>query len=686
MQPIAMTLLLVVSLAVFAYTAQRRWRLMMVARAPDNRADRIGERISGVLVYMFGQARMMRYTWAGLAHIVVFYGFLVLLLNSLILWGRGFDPHFDFWIFGLDNPLGRIYACSRDLATMAVILGVLIFYYNRLVLRLKRLTLNLEGVLILTIIFVMMLADFVYEGGEMVLAARQAGEEGAHTHAYMPFGSLAAIIMTPLSDGVLKFWWHAGFWTHSALVLFFLNLLPFGKHFHIITVLPNVFCRDLTPRGRLKPIEDIEGRLEREETLGIKTVRDLGWKDVLDLYTCTECGRCTDQCPAASTGKQLSPKHLTIDLRDFMYEHERRLIAPQAKDADTDTGDGDDDKDILVPATLPPEVLWACTTCGACELECPVFVSYIDTIVGVRRNLAMEQGTFPDELQQMFNGLERAGNPYSIPNDQRAEWAEGLDVPLISENQDVEYLYWVGCAASFDDRSKKIAQATAKLLKAAGVSFAILGPEEMCNGDPARRAGNEYLFEILAKGNVEILNGYNVKRIVTTCPHCYNTLKNEYGDFGGNYEVVHHTELFARLIREGRLTPRKPVATQLAYHDACYLGRHNDIYDEPRDILRSIPGLRLVEPEQARDRGMCCGAGGAQMWKEEEKGDARINHTRANQLLAVLPEAGQPRAIASSCPFCKTMLTDGLIDQNHEDVDQLDIAELLWQSMDGEAG
>ncbi|MEW6252132.1 MAG: (Fe-S)-binding protein, partial [Planctomycetota bacterium] len=381
----------------------------------------------------------------------------------------------------------------------------------------------------------------------------------------------------------------------------------------------------------------------------------------------------------------------------------------------------------FTPAWINPEVLWACTTCAACEEECPVFITYIDKIVGLRQNLILERSEFPGQLQTAFRGLETVGNPYSYPNEQRAEWAAGLDVPLMAEvaasaeggeaagepageaaaGAAVDYLYWVGCAASFDDRSRKIARAFAQLLKSANVRFAILGPEETCNGDPARRAGNEYLFQMLAQQAIETLNRYGVKRIVTTCPHCYNTLKNEYPDFGGKYDVVHHSELLADLLRAGRLKPRARVgpasppavgvgpaslpassatrvgpaslpAGSVVFHDACYLGRHNGVYDPPREVLQAIPGLRLAEVPESRDRGMCCGAGGAQMWKEEEPGTTRVNHARAAQLLAAAPAT-----IASACPFCKTMLSDALTDKGHEGIGQLDIAELLWQAVAG---
>ncbi len=673
---IAMTLLLAVSLTGFAYSASRRWRLMLVAKRPENRTDQIGQRLWGVLMYVFAQKRMVRYPLAGWAHIIVFFGFLVLLLNSLILWGRGYVPDFNFWVFGPHQPLGAIYALLRDIFTFLVIVGVLIFFYNRVIARLSRLTLNFEGLLILTIIFTMMIADLVYEGVEL-------NREQAGFRAGMPFASITAAILSPLPAGAQNVLWQVGFWAHSALVLIFLNLLPYGKHFHVLTVLPNVLTRRLTPLGHLSPITDIEGRLEREETLGVKRIQDFSWKDVLDFYTCTECGRCTDNCPANNTGKLLSPKHLINNLRDHLYSRAGELIGSSRRQppAEQPASGAAEQDHPLVPDCIKPEVLWACTSCAACEEECPVFISFIDKIVDMRRNLVMERGELPEQLQTAFRGLETAGNPYSYPNERRAEWAEGLDVPLMADQPDVEMLYWVGCAASFDDRSRKIARALAQLLKTAGVRFAILGPEEQCNGDPARRAGNEYLFQTLAAANIETLNRYKVKKIVTACPHCYNTLRNEYPDFGGRYEVLHHVTLLAELIRTGRLTPQRPVDARVVYHDACYLGRHNGLYEPPRQVLRAIPGLCLLEADQTRDRGMCCGAGGAQMWKEEEPGHARVNHTRLRQLMTALPPAGADRGIASACPFCKTMLTDALGAEGHENVLQLDIAELLWESV-----
>ncbi len=708
MHPLAMTIVLVVGLSVFAWTARGRWRLMFAASAPEARGDRRGARLRGVMRYMFGQERMFRYEAAGVAHAFIFGGFVVLGLRTLVLVARGYsgNPGFGFWLFDEGTPLGALYTFLKDLVGVLVIAGVLYFLYQRMVVKLSRIELSVEGVLILCMILGIIASDLSYEAGGFVRHDTPAGER-----MVAPAAALLSIALGAGGPAVADNFYILGFWMHTLLVLTFLNLLPYGKHFHVLTVLPNVYCRQLDGIGRLAPIDDMEGRLERGETLGVKTARDLSWKDVLDFYTCTECGRCSDHCPAFNTGKLLSPKHLTMQMREHMYANARALLenaAPPAAGAQvaasgtsdasaavpfvTHDGETDESHGQLVPAWVDAEMIWGCTTCGACEQECPVFISYVDKIVDVRRNLVLERGEFPEQLQNAFRGLETAGNPYSFDNSQRAEWAEGLDVPLLSDKPDAEYLFWVGCAPAFDDRSRKIARATATLFKQAGVSFAILGPEESCNGDPARRAGNEYLFQMLANQNVETLNNYKVRRIVTTCPHCFNMLANEYSAFGGKFEVIHHTQLLADLVRSGRLTPKHHVAGSIVFHDSCYLGRYNEVYDPPREILRAIPGLELHEAAESRDRGMCCGAGGAQMWKEEEavrrpnsrEGDGKVNHARARQLLRVLPNgAGSGCKVATACPFCKTMLSDGLTDLGHEHVEQRDVAEFLLQSIQG---
>ncbi len=675
MNPLAMTLLLLAAWGYFGWQMLRRYRLMTVGPG-ENRLDQIGERLRRTWEYAFVQKRMPRYYWAGIAHKVIFAGFMVLLLRTLILFGRGYSSHFDFWgVLSIDSLLGGVYSFVKDIFALLVILGVAVFFYYRLVKKLSRMTLSGEGLLILGIITTMMLSDILHDAANQVLSGHGA------TWAE-PVGSLVAFALVGLGDGALTGLSHLGFWTHVSLVLLFLNLLPSSKHFHVITAIPNVFAQSLFPRGRLPNVVDIEGKIEREETLGLKSIEQLSWKGVLDLYTCTECGRCTDNCPAANTGKLLSPKQLTLDLRDYLYNNEKALVGAKSAGANGDSATDSFSLADLVPHIIKPEVLWACTTCGACETECPVFITYVDKIVDMRRNLVMEKSEFPAELQNAFRGLESSGNPWSFPSSDRAAWTEGLDVPRMAEKPDAQVLFWVGCSASFDDRARKIARATASLLKTAGVDFAILAEEEQCTGDPARRAGNEFLFQMLAQANAETLNRYQPKTIVTSCPHCFNTLLNEYPDFGAKFKVVHHSQFLSDLVREGRLKPVNRIDAKVAFHDSCYLGRYNEVYEPPRETLRKIPGLTVLEPRETRDRGMCCGAGGAQMFKEEEHArpgatGERVNEKRTDQLLATKPDM-----VASSCPFCQRMLIDGLAGRSREDVQQYDIAELLWKSVE----
>jgi Fe-S oxidoreductase len=670
MNPPAMAVLLVAALAWFAWSMWRRWRLLAIGQG-RLAFDRVGARLKQTLRYALGQRRMSRYPLAGFAHKAIFFGFLVLLVRALVLFGRGFagDPGFGYRILDHGTVLGDVYGLVKDVYVVLVIVGTLVFLYARLVTRPPRMTLKLEGIVILLIILALMVADIVYDAASRVVVARAMHAQAAGFSIWEPLGSLAAPAVAALPATAARAVWHASFWTHVTLILLFLNILPYTKHFHVITAIPNVFLHRLEPAGRLVPIEDLEGRVEREETLGVRRIEELSRKHILDLYTCTECGRCSDHCPAAQTGKLLSPKQLTIDLRDHLYDNAAGLIRQP--------GAGED----LVGPVIEPEVLWACTTCGACEQECPVLISYVDKIVDLRRHLVQERGEFPGPLQEAFGSLEVTGSPYGVAAEERLAWAQGLDVPVRAEVDDPEVLFWVGCAAATDERAKAVARAMAQLLNAAGVRWAVLGPEERCTGDVARRAGNEYVFQALAEQNVETLNGYGTKRIVTACPHCYNTLRNEYPDFGGVYEVVHHADELRRLVAGGRLKPRQAVETTVVYHDSCYLGRYNDIYDAPRELLGAIPGLTIVEAAAARDRGLCCGAGGGQMFKEEEAGRERVSTARTRQLLDTGADT-----IGTACPFCKRMITDALNAAEKPDVDQLDIAEILLRSVGEPAG
>lgn len=756
MNPTGMLILIVAAHVVFAWSAIRRWQLLRLGRFV-NRFDRIPERLAAVFRYAFAQEKMSYYQPAGWAHKLIFVGFLVLTLRTLVLWGRGFEPSWNLLVLGPTQPLGKVYEFAKDIVAVLVLLGVSVFFYYRVIRPQKRMTLSGEALLILGIIATMMIADVLYDGAAMNLVHKHAElcaagvqpnlaaspalcssmativaplPPAAEVHTELalfpsPAGSAMATLLHKLHVGpaALVTLSHVGFWTHSTLVLIFLNILPHSKHFHVITAIPNVFFKDLEPRGRLKPMaENLEKLMEKMETaaglpdpttadLGVAKVEHLSWKAVLDFYTCTECGRCSDNCPAHKTGKILSPKHLTLALRDHMYDHEKELVEREMRwgpgldgAAAAAEGEAEDAGKLaervelradevegakrpityqpvnLTPDVVHPDVLWACTTCRACEEQCPVLISYVDKIVDMRRNLVMVRNEFPHELQKPFQAMEVNGNPWNLSRMDRSAWSDGLDVKTFAEKPDAEVLYWVGCAASYDDRAKKIARATARLLKAAGVDFAILGQEESCTGDPARRAGNELLFAMLAEQNAAVLNTYKeqggMKTVVTACPHCFNTIKNEYPDFGAKLEVVHHTDYLCGLLAERRLVPKKPVVGRITYHDSCYLGRYNDVYDSPREILKAIPGVELVEPDYwTKTRGLCCGAGGAQMWMEEQNQN-RVNVKRTLQLV----DTGA-KTIASACPFCMTMLTDGLKSQSLEDrIKQLDVAELLEQS------
>ncbi|MDP9242007.1 MAG: (Fe-S)-binding protein [Actinomycetota bacterium] len=457
---------------------------------------------------------------------------------------------------------------------------------------------------------------------------------------------------------------------HLAVIVGFLVYIPYSKHLHILTSFLTVFLSSTVSRGRLVPLRiDLDDAGEADTHLGADTLEGLTTKELLDTYACTECGRCQEVCPAWNTGKPLSPKLLVMNLRDHLFAEGPQLLA------DKEAGRAHDPV-ALVPDVVEDEVVWDCTTCGACMRECPVNIEHVDTIVDLRRNLVMAESRFPKEAGAMLRNLETAGNPWGVPQERRADWAEGLDVPVWESGPAPEYLYWVGCAASFDDRAKRIARAMAEVLSRAGVSFAILGPREGCTGDPARRIGNEYLFQTLAEQNISTLDEAGVRTIVASCPHCFNTLRNEYPDYGGTYDVIHHTELLESLVRLGKLRPVEPRPELLTYHDPCYLGRHNDIYDAPRNLLGAIPGLRTVEMPRHRERGFCCGAGGARMWMEERIGK-RVNAERMDEA-----SASGAASVGVACPFCLVMLDDGARAGGHE-VEVLDVAQVLARSLGG---
>ena len=475
-------------------------------------------------------------------------------------------------------------------------------------------------------------------------------------------GTPAGLVLSqlvPAQTGPMIF--AVAWWAHVLTVLGFAVYVPRTKHLHIVTTIFNVGLKKETPRGALDLIPDIENK----ESFGAATIRDFSWKDLLDSYTCTECGRCSDSCPALATGKKLDPQKIVLDVRNQLLAEGPKLLA-------------DPKAETTPPAhwvETKPEEVWACTTCAACVEACPVTIEHIDKIVDQRRYLALMEGAAPPEAQRSMTNIERAGNPWGEPRSARGDWAEGLDVPTFAEKPDAEYLYFVGCAGSYDRRNQRVAKALATILRTAGVSFAILGAEETCNGDPARRMGNEYLWQLQAQQNIDVMNGHGVKKVITSCPHCFNTIANEYPQLGASYEVTHALPLVQKLIAEKRITLHDGASDVVAYHDPCYLGRHNGIYDEPREVLDALPGVsrREIAPHH-RERGFCCGAGGGRMWMEEKMGQ-RVNHRRVEQLMTADPDATK---VASGCPYCLIMLDEGVGAKGiAEKVQPVDVLELV---------
>lgn len=689
MSTIVFSVMLIVALGYLARTLYRRF-VVLTKVVPVARFDRIPERLRAVAEYVLGQKKFVVGEQplkgdraAGWMHFFIFWGFTILGIQVIHMFARGFFP--GFTLPGLSvNLLGGPYLLLKDIIQLVVLVAISMALFRWLVSHPPRLygfapaedrlrgQSHGEAVLILCFIGTIMISGFLYDGGHLFAGA--VTPEIERERAWQPLSALVGLTLAGIGGaGLAELASNIGWWLHNGVILVFMNLLPISKHFHILTSVPNVFFKKLEPVGQLSKQD-----LENATTFGTSYINQFTWKQVLDMYSCTECGRCSSHCPATISGKQLAPRQLMLNLRDYLYEHEGEVLAAQANgDAAADGSPLTIGENIVGEKLIHDEVLWACTTCRACEEACPVLIEYVDKIVDMRRHLVQEESRFPTELTRTFKAMETQGNPWGIDAGSRADWAEGLEVPTVAEKPDAEYLYFVGCAGSFDDRHKRTTQALAKILKAANVSFAILGVEEPCNGETARRIGNEYLFQTMAQMAVEVLNGYQVRKIITNCPHCFNTFKNDYPQFGGNFEVIHATELVDRLLAEGKLELNgagQPRA--ITYHDSCYLGRYNGVFDAPRSILSRIPGVELREMERSRRFGMCCGAGGGRMWMEEEP-TQRVNFRRVEQALETKPDA-----VAVACPFCMTMVDDGLKSKGLEEkVPALDVMELVAASM-----
>jgi Fe-S oxidoreductase/nitrate reductase gamma subunit len=668
--------------AFFVLAMARHLRVFAVAR-PSRPFSNVPARVVGLVQYAFIQTKMFKDARAGVMHFGIFWGFVLLTIGTAnIVTGGIIETILSVPVGG---ALWAAIGAMQNVVALIVLVSIGWAFARRLITKPKRLTYNRDALLILAMIGGVVATELLAEAFEF---ARYGDDAGAFVAAALAI-PLRALPTTVLGAGFGLLWWG-----HIALVAAFLCYLPFSKHLHIATSFPNIFFRKLEPRGEL-PKMDLE---DESATFGLKTLQDLGWKDLLDGFTCTECGRCQEACPAWQTGKPLNPKTMIMGIRDMSVEAERGIdIIPNSPIVREAYGIDDTHPSAAALATpivdtaIPYEAVWDCVTCGACVEACPVLIEHVDKIVGLRRNLVLEESRFPPELTGAFRAMEGQGNPWGQPASARTDWTKGLpfEVPTVAalsaegRLDELEVLYWVGCAAAFDERNKKVARAFATCLHAAGVRFAILGQEESCTGDPARRMGNDYVYQILASGNIETLERYGMgeRTIVTACPHCFNTISNEYGQLGGTFSVVHHSVYLSRLLEAGRLATVPEDAESatgdhrpgsVTVHDSCYLSRYNGVVAAPRDVLAGA-GLGVTEMAKSGKDTFCCGAGGGRMWMEEQRG-TRINAERTRQVL----ETGAT-TVATACPFCMVMLRDGLTDagEGAGDVVAMDVSELL---------
>ena len=643
---------------------QRVFRLVLLGKRP-NRFDRPLLRAIGALPLILGQKKVLQSVSllkdrAGLAHFFIFWGFLSITASYglFIFADSAWRPFSETLI----TETGvKIFTYYLDVVALVFFVVLTWAAIRRWGIKPHRLSFDLtqkkEAAIILTLIALLMALTLLTEAFYIA-----AGGEGPHATA--PIGGIIAGLFenAGMSEGVANGLQGIFWWAHLGLILGFGIYIPLSKHMHLVAAPISFFTRSLEAKGTLNTPAD----LETAEVFGAAKIQDFNWKELLDGYSCAVCGRCTDNCPANISGKILSPMHIVENLKEHILEAGPGVAK----------GEDKQDEKPLIGNWIQTEALWDCLTCGACVEECPVGVEHIDTIIDMRRNLVMEKSEMPETAMNALLSMEQRGHPWRGTTFTRTDWAEGLDVKTLAEYPDTEILFWVGCTPALEQRSQSVARSMVSVLKHAGVDFAILGAEETCTGDPARRMGNEYLYQTLAQQNIETFKRYNVKKIVTICPHCFNTIKNEYPHLGGNYEVLHYSEFVAELIQQGKIKPLVTIETTVAYHDSCYLGRHNGIYDAPRQIAEAIPGLKLVEMELRREKGFCCGAGGGHMWIEESKG-RRINHIRTEHFLDT-----EADTVGMSCPFCLQMFEEGIGAKELQGKKQAkDLLEILDESL-----
>ncbi|MCP5066527.1 MAG: 4Fe-4S dicluster domain-containing protein [bacterium] len=670
--------LALVAVAFFAWGVLRRVRLWHLGN-PEERWDRVGERVGGLLMEVIGLRRHRRRSFPALIHVLIFYGFLAqFVATSMISLQEWSGVHF------LRGSFYQGYSLLSDVFGILAIVGLCMALWRRLILRPAHLHSFMDDWFSLGLLLVLFFQGFVLEGCRIAVTELHQQPDLA---AWSPAGHAVALLLDGIGSDQLSAMHRSLWWIHGATAFLFIGYLSHGKLGHILYGPLNIFLRNLDGSGKLSH-PDIEAVLDSDpdalENLGVGRIGQFTWKQLLSLDACVKCGRCEEVCPAHSSGAALSPRKLVQDLKQHLHQ-----AGPAFLDATSDAeADPAPDLPTLVEpssgatgrAAVTEEEIWGCRTCGACQTECPVFVEHIPTIIDMRRNLVMTEARMGEETQQFLKNIEDRAHPWvGTPHD-REGWFADLDIKVLGRGDTAEYLFWVGCTGALVDRNIKVTRAMVRVLQAAGVDFAVLGAEESCTGDPARRAGEELSFQTCAKTNVETFERYGVEKIITTCPHCLNSFKNEYADFDGRYEVVHHTELIADLVRSGRLRLRKEIPS-LTYHDPCYLGRHNEVYDEPREILGGLsqPG-GFRDMERSRSRALCCGSGGGYAWMDDSAPE-RINHQRLEDV-----RSSEASTAAVSCPFCMQMFDEALGAKDPEgSIRVADIAELVADALDEQA-